>query len=88
MAKGGFVSYEKACQMIEDNKNKQHKPYTLSRKAQEVLRSAKNSSDSKGKLHLSNRLVEGMKEVGVNFYNSNVPKHYSIEKGGFDNAVA
>ena len=84
MAKGKYVDYDVACQIAEKARSNREKPFELSKKAREVIESARNSSDRKGKTHLSNRLVEGMKEVGVNFYNSNIPKHYRIDSGGFD----
>lgn len=78
MAKGGFVSYEKGCELAEKARASQYKPYDkLSDKATELIKSASNMKDRKGKIEAGNRLIEGMKAVGVNF---NVPdwcpKHY------------
>ena len=86
MAKGNYLPYEKACQVAEKARSNNKKPFALSKKAQEVIQNARNSSDRRGKVHLSDRLVGGMKEVGVNFYNNNIPKHYRVDMGGFDDA--
>ncbi len=87
MSKQGMVSFEKAEQIAESVRSKQKKPYILSGKAKQIINSARFSSDKDGKVHLSDRLVEGMKEVGVNFYNNNLPKHYQ-DKGGFEDAAS
>lgn len=87
MAKGGYIPYEKACQIAESVKNRQTK-YELSPKARAVIESARNSADRKGNIHKSDRLIDGMKEVGVKFgYYDQLPKHYQIREGGFDNAT-
>lgn len=85
MEKGEYISYEKACQIAESVKNKK-KSLELSAKAQEVIKTAYNSKDSKGKVSLGDRTIDAMKEIGVNFYQTNIPKHYMTDKGGFDNA--
>lgn len=86
MAKGGYIPYEKAQAIAESVKNRQRK-YELSPKAKAVIESAKNSTDSKGKVHYSDRLKQGMKEVGVKFgYYDQLPKHYRVDMGGFENA--
>lgn len=84
MAKGGYIPFDKAQEIAEKAKEKNRKPYILSNKAKAVIEAAKTSADRKGRLHCGDRLIEGMKEVGVNFYSNNIPKHYKIDEGGFD----
>lgn len=78
MKRGGFVSFEKGQQLAEQSHENKRRAYNgLSPKATEIIKSASNIKDSKGRIKPSDRLIDGMKEVGVNFYNSNLPKHYS-----------
>ena len=78
MKRGGFVDYEKGCRIVEQAnlKNSQYKGLTP--QAENVLKAARLQTDSKGRIKPSDRLLDGMKKVGVNF---NVPdwcpKHYS-----------
>lgn len=83
MAKQGYVSMEEGERIAEKARENMRKPYILSKKAKEVIYCAKNSADRNGKVSISDKLVEGMKEVGVNLVNRNVPKCYT--EGGFDN---
>lgn len=88
MSKGGYIPYEKACEITETVKNKREREqkFELSPKARSIIESARNSSDKKGNVRLGGRMIDAMQSLGVNFYNDNVPKHYRIDKGGFDNA--
>lgn len=86
MAKGGYVSYEEGCRMADKVKTRDKK-YELSPKARAIIASAKGSADKKGNIKQSDRLITGMKEIGVSFgitdNNKNIlPKHYQ-EQGGF-----
>jgi hypothetical protein len=78
MKKGGFVSYEKGCELAEKAKENLHKDYKeLSPKALGIIKSARLMSDSKGNIKPSDKLIDGMKEVGVRFDVPDwLPKHY------------
>ena len=52
--------------IAEQVNRKNQKPYVLSEKARAVIDCAKQSSKD-GKLKMSPRLIDGMKEVGVSF---------------------
>jgi hypothetical protein len=68
MKKGGYVPFEKGQELARQACDNRKKDYDyLSTKASEVIKSARNSTDKKGKVHMSDRLIDGMKEVGVNF---------------------
>lgn len=62
MKKGNYISYEECA---DRNKNKAMKEYIPSSKAKEILKSARNNVDKKGKVHLSGRTIEAMKEIGA-----------------------
>lgn len=62
MKEGGFISYE---QSLEINKNSKLKDYTLSKKGWDIIKSAKNSKDKKGKVNLSDRTIDAMIEMGA-----------------------
>ena len=83
LKRGGFVEYEKGCRIAEQKKSQKVDYKGLTPQAENVIRAAHNISDRKGHIKPSDRLIDGMKEVGVNFYNQNIPKHYRKE-GGFD----
>lgn len=84
MAKGGYIPYDKACEIADKAKNKKIN-YELSPKAREIINSARSSADKRGNIKVSDRLIEGMKSVGVRLdINRDVlPKHYHPE-GGFN----
>lgn len=82
MAKQGMVSYEKGRKLAE--KAKKEKPYKISDKALAIINST--HPDSKGKVKLSDRAIDGMKDLGCSFESQWCPKHYR-EAGGFDNAT-
>ena len=77
MKKGGFVSFEEGERLANEPKTK---PYVLSKKAVDLIKSARQSADSKGRIKPGSRLIDGMKDVGVNF-NAKIPNSL---KGGFD----
>ena len=82
LAKGGFVPYEKGCQIAETAKRRNYKPYnSISKEAETLMREAKMSSDKKGKLKCSDRMIDGMRKLGVRF--DKVPDDIKL-KGGFD----
>ncbi len=64
----------------------ERKSYKISDKALNIIKAAKDMSDRKGKVRLSDKLIDGMKDVGVKFEVPDwCPKHY--KQGDFDNAV-
>jgi hypothetical protein len=87
MAKQGMVSFEKGDAIAKKAQTNGHKPYILTDKAKQVINCAKLSADRKGNVKLSDKLVEGMKEVGVNLVNRNIPDHYRLDMGGFCDAT-
>lgn len=82
MKRGGFVPYDEGCNLADRAAEKLHKPYILSPKAESLIKSARLMTDRKGKLNVGNRLIEGMKEVGVRLELPDwCPKHY--KEGGY-----
>lgn len=81
MKKGGFVDYEQACRVAEQTNKNKVKYRGLTPKAEALIKAA--SLQNRKNFKLSDKMIDGMKEIGVNFYNDNVPKHYRDE-GGFD----
>ena len=83
MAKQGFVSWEEGQRLVDRAKEKSRTDHKPSDKAMKFMFAMKSKADKKGKVKLDDRAVDYMaKEIGVNFYNENIPKHYQ-EKGGF-----
>jgi hypothetical protein len=78
MKKGGFVSFEKGCEIAERAREKLHKDYKeLSPKATEIIKFAQLISDKKGNIKPSDKLIDGIKEVGMRFDIPDwLPKHY------------
>ena len=60
------------------------KPFdkTLSPKVERLIKSVALTADKKGRIKAGDRLINGMRECGVNFDLSHCPKHY--REGGFD----
>lgn len=84
MAKGGYIPFEKAEVLAEQRRKEIYKPYNgISEKALKLCKSAKDVADRKGNIKPSDRLIDGMRDCGVNFY-AQLPKHYQEPKGGFD----
>lgn len=69
MKRGGFVAYEEGARIAEQTYHKNDYK-GLNPVAENVIKAARLISDSKGRIKPSDRLIEGMKEVGVKF---NVP---------------
>jgi len=68
MKKGGYVTFERGQELSRQACDNKKKDYNyLSDKASEVIKSARNSTDRKGRIKPSDRLIDGMKSVGVNF---------------------
>ena len=87
MAKGGYVSYEKAEQMAELARERNKKQYNgLSEKTMKFLNEVKQTADRKGNIRVSDRFVEGLRDNGVKVdcQYDKLPKSY---RGGFDNGV-
>jgi len=65
--KGGYVPYEKGCEMAEKHNKGTYKPYNgLSKEATSFIRECKQMADSKGNIAPSGRFIEGLKKHGVN----------------------
>lgn len=82
MKQRGLVSKEKADDMARRARESQHKTATLSKEANQVIKSITGgrSTWNKGeKVSLTNRQIEGMKKVGLSFQDV---KQYQ-QKGGF-----
>ena len=69
MRKGGYVTEEKGRQMAEKRQHELRQEYKLTKKAQSVIENAKNHIRKDGLVHPSDKLIEGMKEVGINYGN-------------------
>lgn len=83
MIAGGYVTFKEGQRLAEETQRRMRKPYNeLSPKAITLIQSARLSADTKGNLKCSDRLIDGMKEVGVSFNEQHCPKHYQPE-GGF-----
>lgn len=82
MKEGGYTAYEPGMDKIQ----RDGKPYIASKKALEIIRSAKATKDRKGNVHLGERTIDAMKEIGaigkkIPSY-MQLPEHYKT-KGGF-----
>ena len=77
MKRGGFVDYEKGSRIAEQNNIKNFDYKGLSPEAENVIKAARLISDNKGNIKPSDRLIDGMKQVGVKFNIPDwCPKHY------------
>ena len=75
MKRGGFVAYEKGLRIAEQSSKIKYKG--LSTKAENIIRAASLIGDRKRNIKPSDRLIDGMKEVGVKFEVPDwLPKHY------------
>lgn len=79
----GMISYEKAQEMATGPKTKD---YELSKSAQQIIESAKNSKNSKGQVKLSQRTVDAMVKIGA--IGKKIPSYMQLpsaysKKGGF-----
>lgn len=76
MKRGGFVDFEQGNRVAEQT-NKYLDNRELTPKAQAVIKAARLQTDRKGKIKPSDRLLDGMKEVGVKFSVPDwCPRHY------------
>lgn len=80
MRKQGYVSWEEGERLAKKAREEAQKKYQISEKALGVIKSAKQMSRD-GKIKCGDRLIEGMREVGVRF--DKTPQ-IIVEKGGFD----
>jgi hypothetical protein len=90
MAKGGFIPFEKAEQLAETARAKNHKDYNgLSEKTMRFFGEIKQQADKEGNIRLSQRYIDGLKENGLKFdcQYDKLPKKYRIDQGGFEDAV-
>ena len=74
----GMVPYEK------NNSGPKLKDYNLSSKAKAIIEAAKNAKDSKGRVKLSDRTVDALKDIGA--IGKKIPDYVNIpksKKGGF-----
>lgn len=83
MKQGNYISYEENQERTKNNGNKN---YILSEKGWDIIKSAKNSKDSKGRVKLSDRTIDAMKEIGA--IDKKVPEYMKLPsaytgKGGF-----
>jgi len=62
MQAGGFVSYDKMMQKVEENRNKE-KDYKPSEKALHVMRKAMSRADKKGNVRLDGETITKMVEM-------------------------
>ena len=83
LEKGGYVPYEKGCEMAEKCNKEKVKPYNgLSKEASYFLGECKNMADRHGRIEISDRFVEGLKKHGVNIDSVSKIKGLSTHKGG------
>ena len=87
LSERNMVPIDIGSEMAEKAKESRHKPYILSNKAKQLINSAKLLADRKGNIKVGDRLVDGMRELGVDLVNRNVPSHYRIDMGGFCDAT-
>jgi len=78
MKKGGFVSFDKGCELADRARENLHKDYKeLSPLALGIIKSARLMSDKKGNIKPSDKLIDGMKKVGLRFDIPDwLPSHY------------
>jgi hypothetical protein len=81
LAKSGMKQYDEFGQ-VEEPKRKE---YELSKKGREIIQAAKNSKDKNGKVKLSDKTIDAMKEMGA--INKKVPSYMKLpshyKNGGF-----
>lgn len=83
MKKGGFVPFEEAESIANKAQRESHKDYEPSEKLLNLVSSVKCRADKKGKVKLSDRQIEAMQSIGVNFKPNKNCQDLSTEKGGF-----
>jgi hypothetical protein len=84
MKREGMVPYEQAAEMARRTEEKLQNPkLELSKKAHEIIETAKLIADRKGNIKPGDRMIDAMKDVGVAIGHPQLPKHYTKE-GGFE----
>lgn len=83
MDRGGYVSQEEGERRAKTAREQARKDYKLSDKARQLLYCAEQTKDKKGNIKVSDRMVDGMKDVGVNFNIPSIYKDLPLDKGGF-----
>lgn len=82
MARGGYIPFEEGEHLANKNRRESYKPYDKpSKEALDLIRNINmKSPDKNGKIKLSDREIDAMKKVGVNFQFKFQPETL---KGGF-----
>ena len=81
MAKGNYIPFDKAEKIAEKRRKEMYKNYDRpSEKAIALMKDIKNSGKN-GKIKLSDRQINAMKEVGVNFNARWLPSSYKSTGG-------
>ncbi len=84
MKEGGYTPYDESNN--QTNKRFEGKKYVTSQKAWDIIKSAKASKDSKGRVKLSDRTIDAMREIGA--IDKKIPDYMKLPaayqpKGGF-----
>lgn len=83
MKQEGMIPYEKAAEIARQTEEKRQNPkLKLSKKAQEIINTAKMSADKHGNVRAGDRLIDAMKDVGVGIQHPHAPKQHN--QGGFE----
>lgn len=79
LKEAGMVSYEK------NNSGPKLKDYILSKKAKEIINTASNSKDKKGRVRLDDRTIDAMKDIGAigRKISDKVKLPNNVNNGGF-----
>lgn len=84
MAKGGYVTFERAEEIAAKARRDNKKGYALSEKAKDIIATAKNSADRKGNVKLGDKAVDALKSMGMKF-DKDLPRQYrNVNVGGFN----
>jgi len=93
LSAGQFVPFDLAERFAEDyDKRNPKKPYELSDKAKDIIKSIKLTADKKGNIKLGGRAIKALKEIGAIPSESTQEQLRSIQmedraiKGGFGKA--
>ncbi len=82
MKEGGYTSYDES---RSQDKGFKGKPYVTSQKALDIIKAAKNSKDKKGRVNLSDRTIDAMREIGA--IDKKIPDYMKMpsntKSGGF-----
>lgn len=84
LEKGGYIAFEEAEHMAESNRKEGKKYDGLSDEASQLIADVKATAGKDGKITPTDKLVDGMKKVGVKFdYYNTLPECY--QTGGLSN---